>query len=118
MKKIILTLCLFAATSMATQTLSAAETNKTELSAQQPKNNNQKDSKSKKTNYASEYTKQETEVKRLYRELNEEKNNSRKYTELKKEFSSAQTELRSIRTTAKRYDVKITASKWETVKVK
>ncbi len=117
MKKIILTLCLFAATSMASQTLSAAETNKTELSAQQPKNNS-KDSKSKKTNYASEYTKQETEVKRLYRELNEEKNNSRKYTELKKEFYNAQSELREIRTTAKRYDVKITASKWETVKVK
>ncbi|MFI3298730.1 MAG: hypothetical protein R3Y49_02885 [Rikenellaceae bacterium] len=127
MRKTILTICLFAMTSMACGSVNAIDSSIFELSTQQPTNNkndkndskdDSKDDSKKSVNYEAEYTKQEAEVKRIYNELSNEKSTSRKYTELKSELQEAQKTLKSIRTTAKKNDVKITASKWETAKVK
>ncbi len=123
MRKTILTICLFAMTSMACGSVNATESSIFELSTQQPTNNkndkdDSKNDSKKGINYEAEYTKQEAEVKRIYNELSNENSTSRKYTELKSELQEAQKTLKSIRTTAKKNDVKITASKWETAKVK
>ncbi|MFI3298732.1 MAG: hypothetical protein R3Y49_02895 [Rikenellaceae bacterium] len=123
MKKIVLTLCLFAMSTMAygSNLTINSESSKPELTQQHPRDDRKddhRDDRKKKTNYYERYEKQELEVKRLYRELNEERNGSRRYNEIKREFNDAQVDLREIRTTAKRNDVRITASKWETVKVR
>ncbi len=123
MKKIVLTLCLFAMSTMAYGNFTAnTNTNPTEQSPRNDHRDDRKDDhrddRKRKTNYYERYEKKELEVKKLYRELNEERHGSRRYNDIKREFNDAQVDLREIRTTAKRNDVRITASKWETVRVR